>query len=151
MKLKITSLKNTIKPEDAAARDCLFKQWQFDRGAGTMLQQENKGYHKMFMWIGYAFAYANKGLEILSFVDQIGKLGRENQKNFLRYGISFIRECCLLMAGAGNLVHLPAQELETAQRMTNVMNIEQGPGHQRRAGKSHIITWKEMLTLKFYF
>jgi DNA polymerase-3 subunit delta' len=26
----------------------------------------------------------------------MAKMGRENQKNFLRYGISFIRECCLL-------------------------------------------------------
>ena len=59
----------------------------------------------------------------MSFVDQASKMGRENQKNFLRYGISFIRECCMLLSGAGNLVHLPAQELETAQKMTNVMDV----------------------------
>ena len=33
------------------------------------------------------------------------------------------------MAGAGNLVHLPADELETAQKMTNVMNISHGASH----------------------
>jgi DNA polymerase III subunit delta' len=101
-----------------------------------MLQQENKGYHKLFVdWLRLCFG--NKGLEILSFVDTLSKMGRENQKNFLRYGISFIRECCLLMAGAGNLVHLPAQELETAQKMTNVMDISQAQAISAELEKAH--------------
>jgi len=101
-----------------------------------MLQQENKGYHKLFIdWLRLCFG--NKGLEILSFVDQLAKMGRENQKNFLRYGISFIREICLLMAGAGNLVHLPASELETAQKMTNVMNISMAQTISAELEKAH--------------
>jgi DNA polymerase-3 subunit delta' len=88
----------------------------------TMLQEENNGYHGLFVqWLRLCFS--NKGIEVISFVDQASKMGRENQKNFLRYGISFIRECSMLLSGAGNLVHLPPQELETAQKMTNVMNI----------------------------
>jgi DNA polymerase III subunit delta' len=102
----------------------------------AMLQDENKGYHKLFVdWLRLCFA--NKGLEVLGFVDQLAKMGRENQKNFLRYGISFIRECCLLMAGAGNLVHLPAQELETAQKMTNVMDISQAQAISAELEKAH--------------
>jgi DNA polymerase-3 subunit delta' len=101
-----------------------------------MLQQENKGYHKLFIdWLRLCFG--NKGLEIITFVDQLAKMGRENQKNFLRYGISFIRECCLLMAGAGNLVHLPAQELETAQKMILVMNIPQAQAISAELERSH--------------
>lgn len=88
----------------------------------AMLQDENKGYHGLFVqWLRLCFA--NKGIEIMGFVDQASKMGRENQKNFLRYGVNFIRECCLILSGAGSLVHLPAQELETARKMTNVMNI----------------------------
>jgi DNA polymerase-3 subunit delta' len=64
-------------------------------------------------------------------------MGRENQKNFLRYGISFIRECCLLMAGAGNLVHLPAKELETAQKMTNVLDISKAQYISTELEKAH--------------
>ena len=90
----------------------------------AMLQDENKGYHNLFVqWL--RLCYGNKGLEIMSFVEPVSKLGRENQKNFLRYGISFIRECCLLSSGAGELVHLPAAELETAQKMTKVMDVSQ--------------------------
>jgi DNA polymerase III subunit delta' len=102
----------------------------------AMLQQDNKGHHKLFVdWLRLCFA--NKGLDVLSFVDQLAKLGRENQKNFLRYGISFIRECCLLLSGAGSLVHLPAAELETAQKMTNVMNIEQAEAISSELEKAH--------------
>ncbi|OOQ61316.1 DNA polymerase III subunit [Mucilaginibacter pedocola] len=90
----------------------------------SMLQQDSKGYHNLFVqWLRLCFG--NKGLEVLSFVDSSSKMGRENQKNFLRYGINFIRECCLISAGAEAMVHLPAQELDTARKMAAVMNIAQ--------------------------
>jgi len=102
----------------------------------SMLQQENKSYHTLFVqWLRLCFG--NKGSEVMDFVDQASKMGRENQKNFLRYGISFIRECCLLMAGAGNLVHLPANELETAQKMTNVMNTAMAQAISTELEKAH--------------
>jgi len=102
----------------------------------SMIQQENKGYHNLFIgWLRLCFG--NKGLEIMTFVDQLAKLGRENQKNFLRYGISFIRECCLLMAGAADLVHLPAHELETAQKMTSVMDIYKAQAISAELEKAH--------------
>jgi len=73
----------------------------------AMLQDENKGYHGLFVqWLRLCFA--NKGIEIISFVEQASKMGRENQKNFLRYGVNFIRECCLILSDAESLVHLPA-------------------------------------------
>jgi DNA polymerase-3 subunit delta' len=90
----------------------------------SMLQQDAKGYHNLFVqWLRLCFA--NKGLEVLSFVDQSSKMGRENQKNFIRYGINFIRECCLISAGAERMVHLPDQELDTARKMAKVMNVAQ--------------------------
>src|ERR1700748_2694440 len=102
----------------------------------AMLQQENKSYHTLFVqWLRLCFS--NKGIEVMALVEQAAKMGRENQKNFLRYGISFIRECCLLMAGAGSLVHLPAQELETAQKMTNVMNTAMAQAISTELEKAH--------------
>ncbi|RYU89317.1 hypothetical protein EWM62_13360 [Mucilaginibacter terrigena] len=87
----------------------------------TMLQHDTKSYHTLFVqWLRLCFG--NKGLEILSFVDQMAKMGRENQKNFLRYGTSFIRECTLLRAGAERIVKLPEQEMETAKKMSAVIN-----------------------------
>ncbi len=102
----------------------------------NMLQYDNKGYHEQFVqWLRLCFA--NKGLEVMSFVDGAAKMGRENQKNFLRYGINFLRECCLLLSGAGSLVHLPAHELETAQKMANVMIVEEAEAIVAELEKAH--------------
>jgi len=73
----------------------------------------------------------------MALVDQFSKMGRENQKNFLRYGVSFLRECCLISSGAESLVHLPATELETAKKMTNVMDISQAEGIITELEKAH--------------
>lgn len=87
----------------------------------AMLQHDTKSYHTLFVdWLRLCFG--NKGLDVLRFVDQASKMGRENQKNFLRYGTSFIRECCLLRASAERIVKLPEQELETAKKMSAVIN-----------------------------
>jgi DNA polymerase-3 subunit delta' len=121
--------------EDAAAEIAYLSNGNLTE-ALTMLQQDNKGYHNLFVqWLRLCFS--NKGLEVLTFVDQFAKMGRENQKNFLRYGISFIRECCLLIAGAGNLVHLPAKELETAQKMTSVLSIAKAQDISTELEKAH--------------
>jgi DNA polymerase-3 subunit delta' len=102
----------------------------------SMLQQDTKSYHTLFVqWLRQCFS--NKGLEVLGFVDQTSKMGRENQKNFLRYGISFIRECCLLRSGAERMVKLPEQELETAKKMSAVMNIPQAQTIINELEKAH--------------
>jgi len=102
----------------------------------NLLQQEDSGYHQLFIkWLRMCFS--NKGTDVISFTDQLAKLGRENQKNFLRYGINFIRECCLLLAGAGNLVHLPDAELETAQKMTGVMTMAMAEAISAELEKAH--------------
>jgi DNA polymerase-3 subunit delta' len=102
----------------------------------SMLQQDAKGYHVMFVqWLRLCFG--NKGLEVLAFTDQASKMGRENQKNFIRYGINFIRECCLISAGAERMVHLPSQELETARKMAGVMNIAQAETIITELEKAH--------------
>ncbi|HEX3385063.1 MAG TPA: hypothetical protein VHS53_07750 [Mucilaginibacter sp.] len=102
----------------------------------AMLNEETKSFHALFVqWL--RLCYANKGQEIMSFVEQVSKLGRENQKNFLKYGISFIRECCLIMARADSLVHLPPNELDTAQKMTKVMNTASAQAISEELEKAH--------------
>ncbi|MCX2478551.1 hypothetical protein OQY15_05575 [Pedobacter sp. MC2016-15] len=61
--------------------------------------------------------YGNKGLDLVAFTDQAAGWGRENQKNFLKYGISFLRECSLILSGADSLVKLPLRTLDTAQKL----------------------------------
>jgi len=101
-----------------------------------MLHQETKSYHEAFLdWLRKC--YGNKGLEMMKFVEAIAKAGREGQKNFIRYGISYIRECCLMMSGAANLVHLPAAEKETAQKMAAVMTLDMAEAISDVLEKAH--------------
>ena len=102
----------------------------------SMLADDTNSFHGQFVqWLRLCFG--NKGIEIVAFVDQASKMGRENQKNFLRYGVNFIRECCLLLSGAGGLVHLPEQELETAKKMAKVMNITMAQNMINELEKAH--------------
>jgi DNA polymerase-3 subunit delta' len=133
--IKQELMQNHHQTEFAAAEIAYLSNGNLTEALG-MLQQETKSYHTLFVqWLRLCFG--NKGPEVMAFVEQAAKMGRENQKNFLRYGISFIRECCLLRAGAGSLVHLPAQELETAQKMTNVMNTAMAQAISSELEKAH--------------
>jgi DNA polymerase III subunit delta' len=133
--IKQDLMENHHQTEMAASEIAYLSNGNMTEALG-MLQQESKSFHALFVqWL--RLCYANKGPEVIAFVDQAAKLGRENQKNFLRYGISFIRECCLLVAGAGSLVHLLPGELETAQKMTSVMDTAQAQAISEELEKAH--------------
>ena len=68
-------------------------------------------------WLRMGFK--DDGLAFTSFVDKAAGWGRENQKNFLKYGISFMRECCLFLNNAPELVKLPAKSFETAKKLAD--------------------------------
>ena len=81
-----------------------------------MLNNNESSYHDLFArWLRLCFS--NDGLKLIELTETLAKLGRENQKNFLQYGMCFIRECGMLLAGAASLVHLPEKELIVAQNM----------------------------------
>ncbi|RZK37543.1 MAG: hypothetical protein EOO90_24960 [Pedobacter sp.] len=73
-------------------------------------------------WLRMGFG--NKVPAMIAFTDTAASWGRENQKNFLKYGINFLRECSLLLSGADDLVKLPHQTLEVAIKLsTHVLNL----------------------------
>jgi len=67
-------------------------------------------------WLRMGFG--NKVPELIDFTDEAAKWGRENQKNFLKYGINYLRECCLIISGAETLVKLPPLTMETAKKLS---------------------------------
>lgn len=101
------------------------------------LQQEEDSYHGLFVkWLRCCITN-NKDGEMFKLVEQLAKMGRENQKNFLRYGISFLRECCLINAGAEQLVHLPQAEMELAQKMAKAIAIAPAEAISAELEKAH--------------
>ena len=70
--------------------------------------------------------YKGWGPDLLAWTEQFSTIGRESQKYFLRYGLHFLREYTLLKCtGNPTLLKLLPKELETAQNLTKVIQLEQ--------------------------
>ncbi len=73
-------------------------------------------------WLRMGFG--NRVPAMMEFTETAASWGRENQKNFLKYGINFLRECSLLISGADALVKLPPQIFDVAKKLAdNVLNL----------------------------
>ena len=70
-------------------------------------------------------AYVGNGVSLMNWVDRFSKIGRENQKHFLKYGLHFMREYMLLKLTGGDNVRLLPNELKTAQNLTKIIEWNQ--------------------------
>ncbi|TDQ09507.1 DNA polymerase III subunit [Pedobacter metabolipauper] len=96
----------------------------------------NENADKFAEWL--RMGYGNRVLDLTAFVEQAAGWGRENQKNFLKYGISFLRECSLLLSGADDLVKLPAAALQTAQKLSaHVLDLNMADAIITELEKAH--------------
>ena len=63
-------------------------------------------------------------VELVRWTENFAQLGRENQKQFLLYGLHFLRELLSLVATGSSALRLRADELATAQNMSKVLDFE---------------------------
>ena len=61
---------------------------------------------------------------IISWVEEIAnsKVGRENQKAFLLYGLNIIRECLVGMYGDKKLLRVDGEELDFVQKLSTKLD-----------------------------
>jgi DNA polymerase-3 subunit delta' len=84
--------------------------------------QENDFYELFLQWL--RACWGNAGLNIVNYTEgELAKMGRENQKNFFKYGVNLMRECMLYLAHASSLIHLPPKELEFISKFSQVLNL----------------------------
>lgn len=87
-----------------------------------LLEQRENNNAKLFLdWLRKC--YRGNGMEMMTWVDQFAGIGRENQKHFLRYALHFLREFMSLKLTGNQQIRLRAEELETAQKMTKVIEF----------------------------
>lgn len=86
-----------------------------------LANQDNVNYSDaLFQWL--RIAYKMEPVELGNWVNDTSRWGRENQKNFLEYGMHFFREYLFsLMTGTDN-IRLSAQEKETAKKMVSLLD-----------------------------
>ncbi|HRI59017.1 MAG TPA: hypothetical protein PK228_04830 [Saprospiraceae bacterium] len=68
--------------------------------------------------------WRGNGVELVKWTEEFAKLGRENQKQFLHYGLHFLREMMALVATGNPNLRLRPDELATAQNMAKVLDFE---------------------------
>ena len=61
---------------------------------------------------------------LLQWGEEIAKLGRENQKNFIKYTLYFLRQCFLIRLGQVKTTALNNQELQFANQLMEKMTLE---------------------------
>lgn len=71
--------------------------------------------------------FKGSAAELTAWTDEFSKIGRENQKHFLRYALHFWREFLLLSVtdNADGNVRLPENELKSARKMLPIINHDQ--------------------------
>ncbi len=68
--------------------------------------------------------WRGNAVELVQWAEDFAKLGRENQKQFLMYGLHFLREMMALIATENTQLRLRPTELATAQNMAKVLDFE---------------------------
>jgi DNA polymerase-3 subunit delta' len=102
----------------------------------SLLKEEINNNFSLFSdWLRMCFT--NKGVQIVDFVEIAAKLGRENQKNLLRYGMNLLRECLVVLSGAADLVHLPKLEKEFVANFSKTINLSKAEGMYNELEKAH--------------
>lgn len=106
------------------------------QAAQNLIKAEiNNNFELFSEWL--RMCLTNKGIRIMEFVEIIAKSGRENQKNFMRYGIKLLRECMMLISGVDKLVHLSSAELEFVSKVSAVISMAKAEAMVNELEKAH--------------
>lgn len=108
-------------PETQASRIAYLSNGNLQAALNHLKEDEHDDFRNFTSWMRMTFA--DKGAQIIDFVDVLSKLGRENQKNMLRYGVQLIRECIMMISGAESLVHLPSLELDFVKNFSKHLDF----------------------------
>ena len=95
----------------------------FNEALRMAAERENDNAALLLDWLRKC--YKGNGIEMVQWSEAIAEIGRENQKQFLRYGLHFFREYLLLLLTGNEAVRLQPKELETARNLTKVISFDQ--------------------------
>jgi DNA polymerase-3 subunit delta' len=108
-------------PETQASRIAYLSNGSLQAALNHLKEDDHDDFRNFTAWMRMTFA--DKGAQIIDFVDVLSKLGRENQKNMLKYGVQLIRECIMMISGAESLVHLPSLELDFVKNFSKHLDF----------------------------
>ncbi len=113
-----------VNSREAAAGIAALADGDYNEALRLAEQKENDNARLFLDWLRKC--YRGNGVAMVKWVEQFATLGREKQKHLLRYGLHFFREYLLLkVVGDGHRSRLGAGELETARKLTPLIEVDQ--------------------------
>ncbi len=131
--------------DDADVKDALLKRFDMDESSSLRIArisdgnfnaalnyaegQENANDKLLHRWLVCCFNLKQKNTpqnssNLMEWVEEISKIGRENQKIFLKYGLFFLRECSQILF-TGNSEKLEDEELKFAKGLSSKLEASQ--------------------------
>lgn len=121
--------------EELALRIAYLSEGNIQTAINLSKEESNNNFGLFSGWLRMCFT--NRGLLMIEFSDTASRMGRENQKNFLRYGIKLMREVLMVLAGAEALVHLPSNEKEFVVNFSRTINSAKAEAIINELEKAH--------------
>ncbi len=121
--------------EDHAARIAYLSEGNIQTAIKLSKEESNNNFGLFTGWLRMCFG--NRGMQVVDFAETASRLGRENQKNFLRYGTKLMREVMMILAGSDNLVHLPQNEKEFVGNFGRTVDLASAEAIVNELEKAH--------------
>jgi len=113
--------KRNLDPE-RARQIAFLAEGDFNYALSVADTPENDDANLLLDWLRKC--WRGNGVELMRWTENFAKLGRENQKQFLQYGLHFLRELLALVVTQNPDARLRPEELKTAQNMAGVLNFD---------------------------
>jgi len=115
--------------ENAAKRIARISDGNFNAALSYSLGEDNANDRLLHRWLVCCFNLMQKNsaanvTNLMEWVEEVSKIGRENQKIFLKYALFFLRECSLISV-AGGSQKLEGEELKFATNLSSKIEPEQ--------------------------
>ena len=128
-------LKTKDISESKAAQTAYLSEGNLAVALNFLKEDDNDNFRLFSGWMRMTFA--DRGPSIFEFVEEASKIGRESQKNLLKYGISLIRECIMVLSDVNELVHLPAAELDFVNNFSKQLDLAKAEALINEMDKAH--------------
>ncbi len=122
-------------PAEQAARIAYLSEGNIQTAINLSKEDSNNNFGLFSDWLRMCFT--NRGMLAIDFSETASRMGRENQKNFFRYGIKLMREVLMVLAGAEALVHLPSHEKEFVVNFSRTVNSAKAEAIINELEKAH--------------
>ncbi len=117
------ALTDRLKLDPARASEIAFLAGgDFGEAIRTASSQENSHTAMFVDWLRKC--WKGNAVELVQWTEGFARTGRETQKQFLLYGLHFMRELMALSATGNSTLRLKPDELATAQNMARVLDFD---------------------------